>query len=561
MIRNRNLLSHLLIRLLSQWASFCLVLFWTTSPLFAAETVLKNRPKLIVTIVIDQFRADYLTRFQSRFLPAKKGPQVGGFQYLMTQGAYFPFGQYDLLQCMTGPGHASILTGAYPYVGGIPLNSWFDQNKKKTTYCVEDSESPLVGPEKSASSSGVSPRNLVATTVGDELKNAGYPSQVVSVSLKDRSSVLMGGHRADLAIWMDPTSHQWVSSRYYLPKQELPSWVKKLNQETLPPLGKEYVWKISGQGTGFSTADSIPPSGQSFPHVSQFGSKADLANPLGLELTEIAAENAVNALRLGQGETTDLLAVSFSSHDYVGHAFGPNSREMEEMTVAEDRVLSRLFNFLEQKVPGGLQNVVIAFTADHGVAPSPEWGKMNKLEAGRIDENQLAKSLSEHLKEKFGNPKNGAWVLQVIDLNFYLNHEAIRDKGLENSVVEAAAKSYLEKSPYTAFVLTYSEYLDRKLPPGMFEKQTLHTYYKGRSGDVILLAKPYFIPVGSTADHFTSYSYDRTVPIILAGRSIQPGIYATRAEVVDIAPTLSFLSGVIPPSLSEGRVLHEILRK
>lgn len=556
--------------LLRKWMIFCLLFVWASTPLLAAENLLKNRPKLVVMLVIDQFRADYLTRFQSRFLPAKKDQEIGGFQYLMSQGAYFPYGQYDILQCMTGPGHASVLTGTYPYLGGIPLNAWFDQNKKKVIYCAEDTDSPLVGPAKSDPARGVSPRNLVATTVGDELKNAGYPSQVASVSLKDRAAIFMGGHQADIAIWFSPTTNQWISSKYYLPKQELPAWVKKLNQETLPAIGKEYIWKASGSGTGFSANDSMslvdsknagPFGGKQFPHVSQFGSKTGLANPLGLELTEIAAEYTIDALNLGKGKATDLLAVSFSSHDYVGHAFGPNSREMEEMTVAEDRVISRLLNFLQKKVPGGLQNVVIAFTADHGAPPSPEWGRANKLEAGRIDEEELRKSLSDHLSEKFGKPKDGSWVQVVIGLNFYLNHDAIRDKGLESSVVEATAKSYLEKNPNAAFVLTYTEYLNRKLPPGMLERQSLHTYYKGRNGDVILIAKPYFIPTGASADHLTSYSYDRTVPIILAGGPIRSGIYATRAEVVDIAPTLSFILGTIPPSLSEGRVLHEILKK
>jgi hypothetical protein len=189
----------------------------------------RKRPKLVLVLVIDQFRADYLTRFESRFLPAEKGGTVGGFQYLMSKGAYFPFGQYDLLQNMTGPGHATILTGAYPYLSGISLNYWFDSTKNEKVYCAQDDGSKTIEVVPPSANVGTSPKNLLGTTVGDELKNAGFPSRVFSVALKDRAAIFMGGHRADAAFWFDSGLYQWASSQFYFPKGKLPDWIKHSN--------------------------------------------------------------------------------------------------------------------------------------------------------------------------------------------------------------------------------------------------------------------------------------------------------------------------------------------
>jgi hypothetical protein len=233
---------------------------------------------------------------------------------------------------------------------------------------------------------------------------------------------------------------------------------------------------------------------------------------------------------------------------------------MEEMTVTADAAISHLLNFVNKNVPGGLSNVVIAFTADHGAPSNPEWGVTHQLKAGRINEKELAQTLSAHLNETFGKPKTGSWILNAIGLNFYLNHLAIKDRNIDVIAMEAAAKAFLEQDSRAAFVFTFNDYKNRKLPPGILERQILHTYYPGRNGDVVMIPRPYFIPGEVTTNHVTGYSYDRTVPIILAGPYIKAGQYATRAEVVDIAPTLSFLTGTIPPNLCEGRVLAEILQ-
>jgi len=533
------------------------------------EAFLKNRPKLVLVIAIDQFRSDYLTRFQDRFLPASANSKVGGFGYLMKKGAYFPFGQYDMLQNMTGPGHATILSGAYPYQSGISLNYWYDTKTGKEVYCAEDEKSTTVGISKAKPHVGTSPRNSFATTVGDELKNAGYASKVISIALKDRASIYMGGHRADLSLWFDSDNFKWVSSDYYLPEGKLPEWVAQLNNQVGKEEGKVGQWKVSGPPTGLSTENGDiklgrylkPDFGTKFPHAMHLGTKEVLNSPLGATITVDAAEKAIEAYGLGKGKGPDLLAVSFSSHDYVGHAFGPNSLEMEEMTLAEDQMLSRLFNYVNAKVPGGLQNVLIVLTADHGIPPSPELLQKARIDAGRVDEKKLADEMNVALLDKFGKPSSGKWVEHVEEMNFYLNPKAFGERKVARAEVEATFKELLKaKVPALAQVITSSDYDKRILPPGMFERQAKKTYFPGRSGDVIGLLRPFYFSGDATVTHMTGYSYDRTVPLMFVGRNIRPGVFSTPAEVVDIAPTLAFLLGTIPPNLSEGRVLSEILK-
>lgn len=361
----------------------CLVFFISPSTK-ASNTQSIKKSKLIVVLIIDQFRADYLTRFKERFLPAKNtNGTLGGFNYLISNGAYFPYAQYDVLQSMTGPGHSTLLSGSYPYQSGIPLNDWYDSKLRENIYCVGDKDSPIVGLADNKGYPGMSPKNFIGSTVGDELKNAGYPSKVISIALKDRAAILMGGHRADLSLWFDPKSFQWISSKYYLPDGNLPSWVTKLNEEVKIKKNPTKVWSAKLQETiksYFSTTSTYPNDkkiigkiGPNFNHGIAACSPEELSSPYGTELTAQAALRAIDFYELGKNKTPDLLAVSFSSHDYVGHAFGPNSKEIEDMTVSEDRVISTFLNALKNKIPGGLNEVVVVLSADHGVAPNSDW--------------------------------------------------------------------------------------------------------------------------------------------------------------------------------------------
>ncbi|MBC7693221.1 MAG: alkaline phosphatase family protein [Methylotenera sp.] len=550
-------------------AVFSLLLLSAGIPAHAAPPQKTQKPKLVLFMVIDQFRADYLMRFKNQFKPAKgPGGSVGGFQYLMTEGAYYPYAEYDLLQCMTGPGHATVLSGAYPYQMGIPVNDWFDRPTQQRMYCTEDPGAKTLGVASTRPHVGTSPKNFLGSTVGDELKNSGYPSRVVSLALKDRAAILMGGHRADLAVWLDQEAFQWVSSDYYLPGGKLPDWLGKLNAALSQDKGKSITWSVEGKGSGLSVTDPLilkdahnQAIGAGFPHTVKSASKESLRLPYGLQITEALAEKALEEYGLGSGPATDLLAVSFSSHDYLAHAFGPNSREMEEMTLADDQNISKLLNFVNRSVPGGLKNVVIVLTADHGGVNNPDYLAANKMNAGRVDEAAILRTAEAELVKKFGKLEgNEKWIPYVADLNFHFNSRAIQKKELKAAELENVLREILLKTIGIAHVFTATDHQQRKLPPGMHQRQILKTYYPGRSGDVIGMLMPNFITLGDTASHMTGYAYDRTVPLVLAGAPFKAGQYAQKAEVIDIAPTLTYLLGTMPPTLSEGRVLSEALK-
>lgn len=525
-----------------------------------------QRPKLVVLIAIDQFRADYLTRFSSRFLAPRGAHGIGGYRYLMTNGAYFPAAQYTHLHNMTGPGHSTMLSGATPYQSGIPLNYWFDVKTGKEIYCAQDTAVALVPAAAAGVKSGTSPKNLIADTVGDGLKNAGYASRVVSLSLKDRSAIFMGGHRADLALWFEPQSFQWVSSRHYLPEGKLPEWVAKLNERVTTQKESHYSWEEKGTPTSIQLANKAlanltkalsPNFGAAFPHKVKGGNRDFLASPRGVEITWDAAKAAIEKLKLGTQSAPDLLAVSISSHDYLGHAFGPNSQEMEAMTVAEDQQLSQFLNFLEKRTPGGLKNVLFVLTADHGIPPNPLWLKENRLPAGIIEEEKLMEKMERALVDKFGKPDDGKWIAYTKEFQFYFDSKNVGASKYPTSTFAEQLKSQLQKEEWVAYAFTQSDVEKRTLPPGKLEKQILATYYPGRSGQVIVIPKPYYMPEGDTVTHVTGYNYDSTVPLIFAGPNVKAGTFGG-GEIIDIAPTISFLLGLVPPALSEGKVLTEI---
>lgn len=475
-----------------------------------------TKPKLIVVVVIDQFRADYLSRYQSLF-------GKNGFNALIRDGAYFPYGEYDVLQAMTGPGHATVLSGAYPYQMGIPLNDWYDQKTRAPIYCVEDPSVKTI--DAASMQSGSSPKNLVGTTVGDELKNADQPAKVISLALKDRAAVLLGGHRADLAMWLDFDRRQWTSSTYYRKDGTLPAWMIALNA------------KIRGRA------------------------KCQLNQACGVELTTEAFKAALEGEALGQSKTNDLVAVSFSSHDFVGHHFGPNSEEIKALTILEDKALAEMRALVQAKVPGGLKNAVFVLTGDHGVAPTPEYLAATGVDSAHISEDAIVKEINAALNKRYGVPKKGNWIAQVLDFNFFVDEQNVTDAKADLMQMEYDIKEIVMKVPGIAHVFTRGEYDARRLPPGVFDRKVSRTYYRGRSGHVVAVLKPFFIN-GSQKDanHMTGYTYDRTVPILFSGFGIKNGLFADKAEVVDIAPTLSFLLGILPPALSEGHVLAQILK-
>jgi predicted AlkP superfamily pyrophosphatase or phosphodiesterase len=490
--------------------------------------------RLGVVMVVDQFRADYLLRFKRDF----KSPAESGYRMLMERGAYFPLADHGLLQNMTGPGHAVILSGSYPYRNQISTNVWFDREKKKTQYCVADDSYPLVGSSGAVpgSRNGVSPRLLNADTVGDELKNADRPSRVVSVALKDRAAVLMGGKRADHALWFDDRNCQWVTSTFY--RKDLPGFVMEQNRKIASEKPKLMSWGP-------------------FRDVS-LCSKEGLQTPLAMERTFDLALAAVEDLKLGQGGDTDLLLVSLSSHDYYGHHHGPNDPHMKQMVLDEDRLISEFLKKLSKRVPGGLKDVWIVLTGDHGIPPSglPQ----ERIPSENIPEDRLPRLVEEEMEKKFGKPRSGKWVEAVVEFQVYFNLDALRDAALKPQDALRAVRERLLKEPYIDQVWARDEILyERKVPAGEYGKVADRTLSRN-SGDWIVVLKPFFFSDSYRITHMTHYSYDRYVPLVFYGKGFRPGTYRQIVNMVDIAPTLSSLLGVLPPAQSEGRVLTEVLR-
>ncbi|MBC7419784.1 MAG: alkaline phosphatase family protein [Bdellovibrio sp.] len=520
-----------------------LITLFTVSATFSQASIpiakFQSSPKLVVVLVIDQFRADYLTRFHKKFVKPGSQGQVGGFQFLMSEGAYYPFAEYDVLQSMTCPGHAMIMTGSHPVMMGIPLNDWYDRKTQKMHYCAEDEQF------------GISPRSLKSTTVGDELKNAGYKSKVIGIALKDRSAVMLAGHRADLALWMDYKDFVWRTSDYYT--KTLPAWVLILNKKLQEDAKTEKIWNVNGQGTGLSENNDT-----GFEKKFKINSKQGMALTYGVQTSFEAATAALKSEKLGLGSAADILAISLSTHDMLGHAFGANSRELEELTLFEDQQLSKFLTTLRKHM-GSLKDVVIVLTADHGVAPTVDYAQRAKIESGKLDYLDLYKKVYTRLNEKFGQPKKGEWISASKSFHFYLNQNAIADKKLKQADVEQEFKLALKDLPGVFAVATSTEIQNGKLPPGELGQQLQRQYIPEISGDIILIPRPFFMEKDENlVTHMTGFSYDRVVPLVIYGNKIKAGVYAEKAQVIDLAPTLSFILGVLPPATSSGRVLKEI---
>lgn len=485
-----------------------------------------KKPNLVVLVVIDQFRADYLTRFEKSFLPAQKKGGIGGFNYLMSKGAYYPYAHYNIFQAMTCTGHAMIMTGAYPSENGISMNEWFDRDQRKMVYCAEDEEF------------GFSPRRLKTTTVSDELKNIDKKSKVISIALKDRSAVMMAGHRPDQVFWMDSKTHQWSSSRYY---NLLPAWIHEVNSTLATQKNKTYEWKKVGR--------SIPLT-----------DKKAFATPYGIEVSIDLAIAALEKEKLGQTkDQIDFLLVSLSSHDYAGHIYGPNSPELEDMTLTEDQQLSRLLSVVDKKV--GLKKSVVILTADHGIPPSSNYLKERKVKADRMDYLALFKKIYAHLDNKFGPPKSGPWIEAYKYFNFYLNPKVLEEKKLEASVVSQEIKNIFLKVDGVAAVYTRDEVARGAITPLYWSEALLNQFILVNNGDIIFMPEPFYYEKNDDiVTHLTGYNYDTRVPLIMVGEAFKSGVYSQYARVVDLAPTLAYLLNVVPPPKARGRVLSEALR-
>jgi len=518
-----------------------------------------------VVISIDQFRPDYLQRFRRYFGPV-------GFNLPLSQGAEFTQAQYQYSITQTCAGHAVILTGSYANSNGIVANTWYNPALRRTEYCAADTAAKLIG----ASSEGRSPRNLRDSTVGDALKRAtGGRSRVIAIAGKDRSAIMMGGHLADAVYWTEDTL--MVSSTYYM--KELPPYVSRFNTSGGITKYQGRTWNHVLPAAAYSIAgrDNVAAEedpggmGRTFPHQLATGASTKQfmegfeTSPFENEVLIDFAMEVVRAEHLGGDEDPDLLAIGFSANDLVGHSYGPDSHEVMDITIRTDRLLERFFTFLMQQVGG--DNLVIAITADHGVAPLPELLRaQRKTNAGRIDPAVIADAAERALRSRFGTPRAPGWVDRpnwVMNQSWpflYLNLPALEDRGVTLEDAEVVAKQAVQAVPGVAQVLTGTE-LAQQRAGGNHTRSEL-SYDPERSGQVFYVLAPYLLPgarpEGTT--HGSPWTYDTHVPLLLFGSGIKPGRYGEVVGVADLAPTLSTLLGIPAPNGSQGRVLREALR-
>ncbi len=521
-------------------------LLWSASAAFASAY--NARPKLIVVIIIDQFRGDYLERYRDQF-------GDGGFRLFLDRGAYFTDCNYDYANTRTAPAHATLFTGSYSSGHGIIANEWWDPEKKKRVTSVEDDATKLVGLGADHAGPGASPHNLMSDTLGDELKLAtGGQSRVFAISLKDRAAVLPAGFSGDAAYWIDPKSGSWITSTYYRP--ELPGWVRNFNG-TNPSDGRAVKfwnreWKDHDGNVLGSTAPRKGKDGSPAGFYEVVGS-TPFANEYQLDF----AKELVVYEKLGANSTTDLLVISLSANDILGHQVGPDSPQMHNMALELDRQLAEFFTFLGRQV--GMANVWMALSADHGVAPLPEFAKTLRLPAANLDAKAVREHINAQLSKKYGKKAD-----YVLDLDYpmaWLNAEAFAGThgGKDESVAEADVGEAMKQAGLTGY-FTKSQLARGEIPPTEIGRRYAHSYSPEGGWYVIGIPTPFHVGIMKGTDHATPFSYDTHVPLAFYGLAFQPGIYRTHAEPVDLAVTLASLLGINAPALATGRVLTEALQ-
>jgi predicted AlkP superfamily pyrophosphatase or phosphodiesterase len=530
-------------------------------PLVAADAA----PRLILVVSLDQFRYDYLVRFQDRF-------GEGGFRRFMSAGANFANAAFEHANNVTGPGHAVLLSGSYGWTNGIATNSWYDRVAGKSIYCVED---PAVRP-LGGGTEGRSPANMIGGTFGDQLRiHTGFRGKVISVSQKDRAAILMGGKMPNAAYWL--ADSVFVTSTYYMPA--LPPWVEAFNRSGAAQVFRGRRWERALPLEAYASMDSddVPYEwggaglGRTFPHPitgddpqgrSPSYYQAMLTSPFGMELLAQFALAAIDSERLGADDVTDLLCVSFSSSDYVGHAFGPHSQEMMDMVVQADRILAGFLDAIDSRV--GLRNTIVVLSSDHGVSPIPEYLQREApaLGAHRIPSHQFRAFCESTMTRVYGQPPAGTrWVLRLGHATVYFDYTALRKYRLDPDAAAQVLADSLKRWPAVAAAVAVRDLITNSGGPPLWEKFR-RSYFPGRTGDLVYAFQPFIVMDDGKegADHGSPYPDDAHVPLMLYGPGIRPGVFMSEVSPADIAPTLSALLGVNIPPGCEGRVLIEALQ-
>jgi predicted AlkP superfamily pyrophosphatase or phosphodiesterase len=529
----------------------------------ASPAVAAGRPKLVVVVSIDQFPFEYLLRMRKGFA------EDGFFNAVWQYGAVYSGCHHGQAFTITGPGHSTLLTGAFPNTTGIIDNDWFDRRTDKTVYCVEDLGVQTVGAPGKTS---MSPRNLEIGTLGDSLKLASNGrSKVFGVALKDRASILMAGHAANAAYWYDSNAGVWVTSTYY--REALPNYLRDYNEAQQQRQNKAAEWNLLLDRSFYEEyyPDNAPWEtnvaiiGRSFPHPLPKGTdpgyaKLIASSPAGSEMTLEVARLVTTEEKLGEDDEPDLLCINLSSNDYIGHAFGPYSMEAQDITFRTDRLLADFTRFLDETV--GPNCWVLALSSDHGVAPIPEHAVKMKLPARRVPAEHFAKlreKLEGALVKRFGKLPAKTTYVRHLDTNcVYLNldREELQDERM--AAAQRIVRDTLLADDVVAAAFTRNELLQGGNETELFRRLQL-AFHPGRSGDVLFAMKPYYLGGNTGTTHGSPWEYDTHVPLLWLGAAVRPGHHARPTNPPQIAPTLARMLGVDAPSGNTVESLYEVL--
>lgn len=514
-----------------------------------------EKPKLVVLISVDQMRGDYVDRFRHQW--------TRGLHRLVTEGAWFRQTDYPYYNTVTCAGHSSIGTGTVPAVHGMVLNQWWERDNSRLVACTDDDTVQLITYGIPVKGIGNSARYIMSNTLADEMRLQGSPApRVVSISLKARSAIGLAGHRPNAVIWLDEADGEWVTSTAFA-KAPAPFFAEYIAKHPLKnEMGRKWDRSLPKDRYlyDYSTQDRrrIALVTKEFPHTVQ-GTGAEVggaftdaweSSPYSDEYLNALAFAAIDGLKLGRGAGTDFLSISFSALDKVGHDFGPESHETQDTLIHLDTQLGLLFDKLDRDVGKGAY--VVGLTADHGVAPVPERVKAQGFDAGRIDTASVGRAIDAVLMREFGG---GPYRTRVIYNDIYFN-EGVYLRLSQNA---KAMDAVLETIRRTEGVWR------------VYRKEELHatdpltrapalSHYEGRSGDIKMLGRAYWITSSSTTTHGTGHRYDTRVPMFLMGFGIKKGEYLEQTAPIDLAPTLAHLTGVTLPD-AMGRVLGEALIK
>ncbi|HJN54065.1 MAG TPA: alkaline phosphatase PafA [Flavobacteriaceae bacterium] len=519
-----------------------------------------SSPKILVGVVVDQMRYDYLTRLSNKF-------SNDGFNRLINQGFNCTNNHYNYVPTVTGPGHSSIATGSSPSINGIVGNNWYDRNIKEEIYCATDLSYENIG--GNAYYGKKSPNNLLTLTFADQNRITNkMKSKTISISIKDRGAIFMGGKNANAAYWFyGKNKGEWITSSYYM--NDLPSWVREFNEpenissfinrwELLHDLKRydlrreddndfEKLFKGKDNSSFPYLTEALMEENDGFDMISE--------TPFGNSMTTDFAIAAIEGEKLGEDDFTDVLTISYSSTDYIGHNFGVFSLETEDTYLRLDLEIKRLLDYLDKKI--GKNNYSLFLTADHGALEVPAYLNSKGMKAMSVDKYKFIKSVSKYLAETFGSKR---MIEHSVNNNIYINYEVVKSLDLKLDVVKQKIVNHLNTYDFINSAYSLDEIITASKLTN-YQELIKKGYYPERSGDIVFVLEPNVIIYGDRGTtHGSGYDYDTHVPLIFYGNGINKGKTSVRTEITDIAPTINELLGIENSSAYSGKILDFVIK-